>query len=92
MLIPTRSGKLTIDPMVMDIVVGVPTGRGDFFGNPIVRNITKNFASAKKVVSVKELPLEGKPLNFGGAVGDFDFNVTASRKYSQNRMNLQESR
>jgi len=79
LLIPTRSGKLTIDPMVMDIVVGVPTGRGDFFGNPIVRNINKTFSSAKKFVNVKDLPLDGKPLNFGGAVGEFDFKVTASR-------------
>lgn len=80
LLIPTRSGKLTIDPMVMDIVVGVPTGRGDFFGNPIIRSITKNFSSAKKVVNVKELPLDGKPLNFTGAVGQFNFDVATSRE------------
>jgi hypothetical protein len=79
LLIPTRSGKLTIDPMIMDIVVGVPTGRGDFFGNPIVRTITKNFSSAKKTVNVQDLPLDGKPLTFNGAVGQFDFDVTASR-------------
>lgn len=79
LLIPTRSGRLTIDPMIMDIVVGVPTGRGDFFGNPIVRTITKTFASAKKNVRVQELPLDGKPLNFNGAVGEFDFDVVASR-------------
>jgi hypothetical protein len=80
LLIPTRSGKLTIDPMVMDIVVGVPTGRGDFFGNPIVRNITKTFSSAKKIVNVKQLPLDGKPLTFNGAVGDFDFDVVTSKE------------
>lgn len=80
LLIPTRSGKLTIDPMVMDIVVGVPTGRGDFFGNPIIRSVTKTFSSAKKTVNVKELPLDGKPLSFAGAVGQFDFNVSTSRE------------
>ena len=79
LLIPTKSGKLTIDPMKMDIVIGVPTGRGDFFGNPITRNITRTFASAKKLVNTKELPLEGKPNSFNGAVGDFEFDVTASR-------------
>lgn len=79
LLIPTRSGKLTIDPMVMDIVVGVPTGRGDFFGNPIIRSITKTFSSATKTVNVKDLPLDGKPLSFTGAVGDFDFAVSTSR-------------
>ena len=79
LLIPTRSGKLTIEPMEMNIVVGVPTGRGDFFGNPIVRNITKSFSSAKKNLNIKELPLDGKPLNYGGAVGTFDFEVTANK-------------
>lgn len=79
LLIPTKSGKLNIDPMKMDIVIGVPTGRGDFFGNPITRNITRTFASAKKTINVKQLPLEGKPDSFNGAVGDFTFNVSASR-------------
>lgn len=79
LLVPTRSGKLTIDPMVMDIVVGVPTGRGDFFGNPIVRNINKTFSSTKKYINVKDLPLDGKPVNFNGAVGQFDFTVNTSR-------------
>lgn len=79
LLIPTKSGNLTIDPIKMDIVIGVPTGRGDFFGNPIVRNISKSFSSAKKYVSAKGLPLEGKPESFNGAVGDFNFIVSSSR-------------
>lgn len=79
LLIPTKSGKLTIDPIKMDIVIGVPTGRGDFFGNPIVKNITKSFASAKKYIQSKELPIEGKPLSFNGAVGDFNFIVSSSK-------------
>lgn len=79
LLIPTKSGKLSIDPMKMDIVIGVPTGRADFFGNPITRNITRPFASTKKTVSVKDLPLEGKPENFNGAVGDFNFTVVSSK-------------
>lgn len=79
LLIPTKSGKLTIDPIKMDIVIGVPTGRGDFFGNPIVKNVTKSFASAKKYIQSKELPIEGKPLSFNGAVGDFNFIVSSSK-------------
>lgn len=31
LLIPTKEGKLTIDPMKMDIIVAVPTGGADFF-------------------------------------------------------------
>ena len=79
LLIPTKSGKLTIDPIKMDIVIGVPTGRGDFFGNPIVRNVTKSFASAKKFIQSKALPIEGKPESFNGAVGDFNFVVSSSK-------------
>ncbi len=79
LLIPTKSGKLVIEPMKMDILIGVPTGRGDFFGNPITRNLTKAFSSPKRNIRVKELPLTGKPENFTGAVGDFDFDITSSR-------------
>ncbi|MDP4704536.1 MAG: BatD family protein [Polaribacter sp.] len=80
LLIPTKTGNLTIDPMKMDIVIGVPTGRADFFGNVISKNIRKEFASPKKTISPKELPLNGKPENFTGAVGDFNFNVTLSKE------------
>jgi len=79
-LIPTKTGRLTIDPMKMDIVIGVPTGRADFFGNVITKNIKKEFASVKKVVSPKSLPLEGKPENFTGAVGNFNFDVSLSKE------------
>ncbi|WKD85275.1 hypothetical protein KCTC32516_00615 [Polaribacter huanghezhanensis] len=79
LLIPTKSGKLVIEPMKMDILIGVPTGRGDFFGNAITRNITKVFSSPKRDISVKQLPLKNKPGNFNGAVGDFDFSITSSK-------------
>jgi hypothetical protein len=80
LLVPTRTGKLAIDPMKMDIVIGVPTGRADFFGNVITRNIRKEFASAKKIITPKNLPIEGKPESFNGAVGDFNFDVSLSKE------------
>jgi len=79
LLVPTKTGNLAIDPMKMDIVIGVPTGRADFFGNVITRNIRKEFASPKKNIHPRSLPLEGKPENFTGAVGDFNFAVTLSK-------------
>jgi len=79
LLIPTKTGKLTIDPMKMDIVIGVPTGRADFFGNVITKNIKKEFASPKKIIRPKSLPLENKPENFTGAVGQFKFDVSLSK-------------
>lgn len=79
LLIPTKTGRLTVDTMKMDIVIGVPTGRADFFGNVITKNIKKEFASVKKVVRPKSLPLENKPENFTGAVGAFKFDVSLSK-------------
>lgn len=79
LLIPTKSGRLTLDPMKMDIVVAVPTGRGDFFGNPITKNVRREFASPKKVILAKELPSANKPESFTGAVGDFKYTVNLSK-------------
>ncbi|MBL4745438.1 MAG: protein BatD [Flavobacteriaceae bacterium] len=78
-LIPQKSGELSIDPIKVDFIVGIPTGRGDFFGNPITRNINYATASPKRTIHVQNLPIEGKPLDFTGAVGDFSFEVTANR-------------
>jgi hypothetical protein len=79
LLIPTKTGKLSVDPMKMDIVIGVPSGRSDFFGNAITRNVRREFASSKKNINPKGLPLEGKPTNFIGAVGAFNFDVSLSK-------------
>lgn len=78
-LIPQRDGKLKIEPMKMDFSVGIPTGKGDFFGNPITRNINYSSESSTKIVNVKALPESGKPLDFSGAVGEFDFKITANK-------------
>ncbi len=79
LLIPQKSGKLTIDPIDMNISINVPTGRGDFFGNSINRRVNHSTASVKRVVNVKNLPIEGKPEGFTGAVGEFDFIITTSK-------------
>ncbi|WP_456462840.1 BatD family protein [Lutibacter sp.] len=78
-LIPQRSGKLLIEPIKMDFSVGIPTGRGDFFGNMITRNINYSTKSIVKTVNVKALPEKGKPIDFSGAVGEFNFKVEANK-------------
>lgn len=78
-LIPQRAGELIIEPMKMDFSVGIPTGRGDFFGNMITRNISYSTESAIRNVRVKALPTEGKPDDFSGAVGEFEFSVLADK-------------
>lgn len=79
LLIPQKSGKLSIDPIDMDITVNVPTGRGDFFGNAITRRVNYSTGSSKRNVNVKDLPILGKPESFTGAVGEYDFSVSASK-------------
>ncbi|MDO6801045.1 BatD family protein [Wenyingzhuangia sp. 1_MG-2023] len=79
LLIPQREGKLNVNSMSADIVVAVPTGRGDFFGNMISRNVNQKLASEQRTIQVKPLPLEGKPLNFTGAVGTYSYDVNTSR-------------
>lgn len=78
-LIPQRAGELIIEPMKMDFSVGIPTGRGDFFGNMITRNISYSTESDVRKVRVKALPEEGKPVDFSGAVGEFEFKVFADK-------------
>ncbi|NJB81279.1 BatD family protein [Wenyingzhuangia aestuarii] len=79
LLIPQSSGELSVNPMSADLTIGVPTGRGDFFGNMITRNVNQKLTSAKRTIHVKALPSKGKPLNFSGAVGDFSYSVNTSR-------------
>lgn len=78
-LIPHKAGKLEIEPLEMEITAGVPIGRRDFFGNMLMNDVSFTLTSGRKTIRVKELPSEGKPFNFTGAVGDFDFTVTPSK-------------
>lgn len=78
-LIPQREGKLIIEPMFMDFSVGIPTGTGDWFGNMITKNISYSTQSEVKNVLVKPLPEIDKPIDFTGAVGDFNFTVEANK-------------
>ncbi len=78
-LIPQKSGKLTIDPMSIEAAVGVPIGRTDLFGNRMSKTTNLTVTTGRRTVNVKSLPLENKPTNFSGAVGDLSFKVTASK-------------
>uniref|UniRef100_A0A2B4R4F9 Uncharacterized protein BB-0173 n=1 Tax=Stylophora pistillata TaxID=50429 RepID=A0A2B4R4F9_STYPI len=70
-LVPQRAGRLEVDPMSFDVVVGIGTGQYDWFGNPVTKNVSLQVESKKRFVLVNELPLQGKPSDFNGAVGDF---------------------
>ncbi len=78
-LYPQKSGKLEIEPLSLDVTVDVPTKKRDFFGGIIYSQTNKTVSAGKRTINVKELPSEGKPADFGGAVGNFKFSVTTSK-------------
>jgi hypothetical protein len=80
-LYPQKEGKLEIEGLTLDIDLQLPTRRRDFFGRPLMTNDSKRVATGSKFIQVKPLPENGKPEDFSGAVGSFDFQVTPSRNY-----------
>lgn len=79
-LYPQKSGKLEIEPLSLDVTLDVPTNRRDFFGGRIYTQTNKTVSAGRRTINVKALPEEGKPENFSGAVGNFEFVVTTSKE------------
>ena len=78
-LYPQRSGKLAIEPAQYEVSVEQPMELEDpfdaFFNMRTSNTVRKNISSPSISVDVNSLPA-GKPLDFSGAVGDF--NLSAS--------------
>uniref|UniRef100_UPI003751DB20 BatD family protein n=1 Tax=Flavobacterium sp. TaxID=239 RepID=UPI003751DB20 len=87
-LYPQKSGKLEIAPLSLDIEVEIPTGQADFFGRQQMTVGTKRVSAGAKIINVKPLPETGKPENFSGAVGSFDFKVSPSKTKLKNGESL----
>ena len=79
-LYPQKTGKLTLEPLTIDLAVDVPTNRRDIFGSRMYRTVTKRVTAGARNVRVKPLPTKGRPENFSGAVGTFSFDVNTTRK------------
>ena len=79
LLYPQKTGELTIEPLALNINVEAPTNRRDIFGMRITRPAKITVTAPTRKVNVKALPEDGKPENFSGAVGNFDFDVVASK-------------
>ncbi|WP_073354474.1 BatD family protein [Flavobacterium xanthum] len=78
-LYPQKSGRLKIEPLSLEIDVQLPTNRRDMFGRMVLTETSKRVSAGGKTINVKPLPEAGKPENFNGAVGNFDFKVTPSK-------------
>jgi hypothetical protein len=86
-LYPQKSGELDIEPLALEVSLEVPTDKRNFFGERIYVNTNKTVSAGKRSIRVKPLPVEGKPADFSGAVGDFRFSVETSK----NALNASES-
>lgn len=78
-LIPQRSGTLTLEAMDLEVPVAIPTHQRDFFGRIQSRLVNVICSSGVRELNVKQLPLEGKPVDFSGAIGDFEFTTRLDR-------------
>jgi len=87
-LYPQKSGKLVIEPLSLDLDLELPTNRRDMFGRIVYTNDNKRVSAGAKTIAVKALPEAGKPADFSGAVGKFDFRVTPSKTNLKNGESL----
>ena len=78
-LYPQKSGKLLIEPLSLDIDVQLPTNRRTVFGQMVLEEGSKRVSAGTKTITVKALPEAGKPEDFSGAVGQFNFKVIPSK-------------
>jgi hypothetical protein len=88
---PTKTGRLTVEPFVMEMLIPVPGRRDPFFDDPFFRDfggmsVFSRLNSARALVmspqidvEVTPLPAEGKPADFSGGVGEFKVSVKADR-------------
>ena len=73
LLFPQHAGKLTVQPLTLEIDLQVPVYR-NFFGMrvPDYEIQRVKLTSGKKILNIKNLP-DNQPIDFSGAVGQFDF-------------------
>tara|TARA_B100000809_G_scaffold264521_1_gene320584 strand:- start:3574 stop:5346 length:1773 start_codon:yes stop_codon:yes gene_type:complete len=78
-LYPQKTGALIIEPLTLDIPIDVQGNSRDIFGRRRMTRVNRTISAGKRTITVKPLPIEGKPDNFSGAVGNFNFNVSTNK-------------
>lgn len=74
-LFPQQAGRFTIEPIDVEVSVQMPDPTwGSFF----YRTQTLRLRSDSAIVRANELPEEGKPADFSGAVGTFSISANAN--------------
>jgi hypothetical protein len=89
---PTKAGKILYGPAELNYIAQIPRARrggSSFFdmfdqgmmGDPFFSQTQKMKATAKAVdLTVKPLPVAGRPADFSGAVGSFELSADGSPK------------
>ena len=93
-IVPQRSGNLTLDPMTIECVAQIRTQGSSrqsndpfdiFFNDPFfnrnVTNVRKELSCNSLNIEVKNLPENGKPASFAGAVGNYNFKSDIDKTY-----------
>ncbi|MCF6307450.1 MAG: BatD family protein [Flavobacteriaceae bacterium] len=78
-LYPQKTGELIIEPLTLDVPIDVQGNTRDIFGRRRMTRVNRTISAGKRTINVKPFPLKGRPDNFSGAVGDFQFNVTTNK-------------
>ena len=85
-VVPQRSGTLTVDPMSIECIAQIRTESNNrrsndpfdiFFNDPFfnrnIANVKKELSTSNLSIDVKNLPADRKPNSFAGAVGNYNF-------------------
>lgn len=83
-LYPQKAGKLEIEPLRLDMELEVPSNRRTIFGQIILTPDSRQVSSGEKTIHVKPLPEAGRPEDFSGAVGRFEFKATPTKTTLKN--------
>lgn len=78
-LYPQKTGELSIEPLTLDVPIDVRSNRRDFFGRFMTTRVNKTISAGRRTINVKPLPIENRPEDFTGAVGNFNFDTSISR-------------
>lgn len=78
-LYPQKTGQLIIEPLTLDVPIDVEGNNRDIFGRRRMTRVNRTISAGKRIINVKPLPIEGRPDNFSGAVGDFNLSVSTNK-------------
>jgi hypothetical protein len=83
---PNKIGKISLKPVEGEVIVRKQTNTKprnifeQFFGTAGYEDVAVKTVSRPVSLEVMDLPAEGRPANFSGAVGSFSYKVEASKQ------------